>query len=68
MFFLKFEFQDRDFKSVVEFTEAVNAFMKDFMYWFNNLGAWVESFNARKAYIFGQLEWDLENGKELIRN
>lgn len=61
MFFLKYEFQDRDFKSVVEFSEAVTEFMNDFIYWFNNLSQWVDSFNARKAYIFSQLEWELEN-------
>ena len=66
MFFLKYEFQDKDFKSVVEFSEAVTAWMNDFIYWFNNLGAWVDSVNARKAYYFGQLGWDLENGKKQI--
>ena len=66
MFFLKYEFQDKDFKSVVEFSEAVQAFMNDFIYWFNNLGAWVDSVNARKEYIFGQLEWELGNGKKQI--
>lgn len=66
MFFLKYEFQDKDFKSVVEFTEAVTAWMNDFIYWFNNLGAWVDSVNARKAYYFGQLGWELGNGKKQI--
>ena len=66
MFFLKYEFQDKDFKSVVEFGEAVTAFMNDFIYWFNNLGAWVDSVNARKEYIFGQLGWELNNGKKQI--
>ena len=66
MFFLKYEFQDKDFKSVVEFGEAVTEFMNDFIYWVNNLGAWVDSFNARKAYIFGQQGWELGNGKKKI--
>lgn len=66
MFFLKYEFQNRDFKSVVEFSEAVTEFMNDFIYWFNNLSQWVDSFNARKAYIFSQLEWELENGNKFF--
>ena len=64
MFFLTFQFQDRDFNSVVEFSEAVTAFMNDFIYWFNNLGAWVDSFNARMQYIFGQLGLELNDGKK----
>ena len=65
IFFLKYELQDKNFKSVAEFIEAVNEFMKDFIYWITNLGAWVDAFNARKAYYFGQLGWELGNGKRL---
>ena len=63
MFFLKYKLQDKDFKSIVEFSEAVTEFMKEFSYWFNNLGAWVDTFYARKAYYFDQLGWTLGDGK-----
>ena len=66
MFFLKYEFQDKNFDSVAEFYEAVTEFMKDFTYWLTNLAAWVEDFNARKEYYFGQLGWELGNGKKLF--
>ena len=62
MFMLKYEFQSRDFDNIVVFGEAVTEWMNDFLYWFNNMSAWVDSFNARQAYIFSQLGWDLENG------
>jgi len=65
MFMLKYEFQSRDFDNVVVFGEAVTEWMNDFLYWFNNLGAWVDSVNARQAYIFSQLGWDLENADNL---
>ena len=66
MFFLKFQLQNQDFKSLDDFGEAVTAFMNDFTYWFNNLGAWVDAFYARKEYYFGQLGWELGNGEKFF--
>ena len=63
MFFLKFQLQEQNFESVAEFGAAVTEFMNGFVYWFNNIGTWLEAFNARKAYYFGQLGWDLDSGK-----
>ena len=63
MFFLKFQLQEQNFESVAEFVAAVTEFMNMFADWFINIPTWLEAFNARKAYYFGQKGWVLGNRK-----
>ena len=65
MFFLKLHFQEQNFESIAEFGAAVTEFMNMFADWFINIPTWLEAFNARKAYYFGQFGWDLDSGKKL---
>jgi hypothetical protein len=61
MFMLKYEFMDKNFDNIVQFGEAVTEWMNEFIFWFNNLGAWVDSYEARQQYIFGQLDWSFDS-------
>ena len=60
---VKHDLHNRFYESQEEFQDGLTESLTNFNEWSSNLSDWIDTFNSRKSYIFGQFDWNIDNGE-----